>query len=348
MARGKPLMVDPSIALVIGTLFIALLLLFLWPKRGVLARWQLVGRSTSRVLVEDALKHVYDCEYKSVTSSLQSIAGALDISGDKAVRLVSRLEEMGLVSSHANALTLTSEGRSYALRIIRVHRLLEHYLADETGLHETEWHEEAERQEHRLTPGEVDTLALRMGNPGFDPHGDPIPTASGDLPRPSGIPLTDLEGGGIGLIVHIEDEPPTVYAQLVAQDLYPGMQIRMVESTKERIRFAANEEEVVLAPLLAQNITIRRIPAEEKLEGPHKTLASVAPGQVAIVKGISRACRGQQRRRLMDLGIVPGTRVAAEMQSVGGDPTAYRVRGALVALRERQAKHVFVEPETEE
>ena len=89
MARGKPLMVDPSIALVIGTLFIALLLLFLWPKRGVLARWQLVGRSTSRVLVEDALKHVYDCEYKSVTSSLQSIAGALDISGDKAVRLVS-------------------------------------------------------------------------------------------------------------------------------------------------------------------------------------------------------------------------------------------------------------------
>jgi DtxR family Mn-dependent transcriptional regulator len=272
----------------------------------------------------------------------------LSISGDKAARLVSRLDEMGLVSSHANALTLTTEGRSYALRIIRVHRLLEHYLADETGLHETEWHEEAEREEHRLTQSEVDALALRMGNPGFDPHGDPIPTATGDLPKPSGMPLTDLEGGGVGTIVHIEDEPPTVYAQLVAQGLYPGMQIRMVASTKDRIRFAANEEEMILAPLLARNITIRRIPTEEKLEKPHKTLASVHPGGVAVVTGISKACRGQQRRRLMDLGIVAGTRVTAEMQSAGGDPTAYRVRGALVALRKRQARHVFVEPEGEE
>ncbi|MGB5873050.1 MAG: metal-dependent transcriptional regulator [Bacteroidota bacterium] len=341
-------MVAPSIALVVGTVLIAVLLALFLPKRGLVARWQQFQRNTSRVLAEDALKHVYDCEYKNVHSSLQSIAGALAISPDKAIRLVSRLEGMGLVSSRANALTLTADGRSYALRIIRVHRLLEHYLADETGLHETEWHKEAERQEHRLAPGEVDALAARMGNPGFDPHGDPIPTANGDLPTPIGIPLTDLEGGGIGTIVHIEDEPPTVYAQLVAQGLYPGMQIRMVESIRDRIRFAANEEERILAPLLARNITIRRIPVEEKLEGPHKTLASVKAGEAAVVVGISKACRGQQRRRLMDLGIIPGTKIAAEMQSVGGDPTAYRVRGALVALRKLQAKHIFVEPEGEE
>ena len=341
-------MVDPSIALVVGTAVIAVLLALFVPRRGLVARWQEFQRSTSRVLAEDALKHIYDCEYKNVTSSLASIAGVLAISGDKAARLVSRLEAMGLVSSHGNALALTAEGRSYALRIIRVHRLLEHYLADETGLHETEWHEEAERQEHRLAPGEADALAARMGNPGFDPHGDPIPTATGDLPRPSGMPMTDLEDGGIGTIVHIEDEPPTVYAQLVAQGLYPGMQIRMVESTRDRIRFAANGEELVLAPLLARNLTVRRIPAEEKLEGPRRTLASVEGGEAAVVVGISRACRGQQRRRLMDLGIVPGTKIAAEMESIGGDPTAYRVRGALVALRKHQARHVFVEPEIKE
>ena len=341
-------MVDPGIALIVGSLLIALLLLLFLPRRGVVARWEQFRRSSSRVLAEDALKHIYDCEYKNVTSSLESVAGALAISGDKAARLLSRLEAMGLVSSYGNALTLTAEGRSYALRIIRIHRLLEHYLADQTGLPETEWHEEAERQEHQLAPGDADALAARMGNPGFDPHGDPIPTASGDLPRPRGLPLTDLEGGAIGTIVHIEDEPPTVYAQLVAQGLYPGMQIRMIESTKDRVRFAANEEELVLAPLLARNLTIRRIPVEEKLEKPHRTLASVKGGESAVVVGISRACRGQQRRRLMDLGIVPGTRIAAEMKSLGGDPTAYRVRGALVALRRGQANHVFVEPEREQ
>ena len=339
--------IDPAIGLFFGAILVAFLVLLFLPRRGVIARWQRLRRTTSRVLVEDALKHIYDCEYKRLTGSLQSIAGALAISGDRAVKLVARLESMGLLRSEANALMLTAEGRSYALRVIRVHRLLEHYLADETGLHETEWHEEAERGEHRLGPGEVEALAARMGNPGFDPHGDLIPSASGDLPLPRGMPLTDLESGGIGTIVHIEDEPPTVYAQLVAQGLYPGMQIRMVESTRDRIRFAANEEELILAPLLARNITVRHIPDEEKLKGPHRTLELIPAGEGAVVVGISKACRGQQRRRLMDLGIVPGTSIAAEMESLGGDPRAYRVRGTLVALRKRQAKYILVEANDE-
>jgi Fe2+ transport system protein FeoA len=47
----------------------------------------------------------------------------------------------------------------------------------------------------------------------------------------------------------------------------------------------------------------------------------------------------------MDLGIVPGTRIEAEMRGAGGDPTAYRVRGAAIALRRDQAKLVFLKEE---
>ena len=50
----------------------------------------------------------------------------------------------------------------------------------------------------------------------------------------------------------------------------------------------------------------------------------------------------------MDLGIVPGTDVFAEMTSAAGDPTAYRVRGSLVALRDEQARHVQITRELEE
>ena len=56
-----------------------------------------------------------------------------------------------------------------------------------------------------------------------------------------------------------------------------------------------------------------------------------------MVSGISVACQGLQRRRLLDLGVVPGTRIQARMRSPLGDPVAYDVRGALVALRRRQA-----------
>jgi Fe2+ transport system protein FeoA len=53
----------------------------------------------------------------------------------------------------------------------------------------------------------------------------------------------------------------------------------------------------------------------------------------------------EQRRRLMDLGVIPGTIVAAEMASPMGDPTAYRIRGALIALRKDQAGLIVIEPE---
>ena len=67
-------------------------------------------------------------------------------------------------------------------------------------------------------------------------------------------------------------------------------------------------------------------------------------GQQGKVVSISTACRGLQRRRLLDLGLLPGTVVAAELQSARGDTTAYRIRGALVALRQAQAEQIQIIP----
>jgi DtxR family Mn-dependent transcriptional regulator len=75
---------------------------------------------------------------------------------------------------------------------------------------------------------------------------------------------------------------------------------------------------------------------------PDERLSSLMPGEAGEVAGISRACHGPERRRLMDLGILPGTPIEAEMSSPSGDPTAYRVRGALIALRREQADLIHV------
>jgi DtxR family Mn-dependent transcriptional regulator len=337
--------VHPLTALAVGLAVLAGVLLVFWPRGGLFDRWRMARRVTSRVRSEDALKHAYDCEYRGLTCSLESIAGALDIPTDAAAGVVERLEQRGLLRSAAGILSLTVEGRSYALRVIRVHRLWEHHLADESGLKETEWHDDAERHEHSLTPEQADALAARLGNPPFDPHGDPIPTSAGTIPARTGVPLTDLPAGRLGRVIHVEDEPKTVYAQLVALGIHPGTQVRMIESRSDRVRFTADEEEAVLAPLLARNITIRAIGSEERIPGPHRTLAGVARGERAVVVGIARSCRGQQRRRLMDLGIVPGSTIVPEMASVGGDPVAYRIRGSLIALRRSQAQQVYVSKE---
>jgi len=70
------------------------------------------------------------------------------------------------------------------------------------------------------------------------------------------------------------------------------------------------------------------------------SLDRLAPGEVGRV--LSLDSEGPERRRLMDLGIVPGVQVRAALRSPLGDPTAYEVRGALIALRREQAARITV------
>jgi DtxR family Mn-dependent transcriptional regulator len=223
-----------------------------------------------------------------------------------------------------------------------VHRLWEKYLADETSIKENEWHQKAEEIEHNLTPEQADQLAAQIGNPVFDPHGDPIPSSSGALPIKKGKPLTEMKSGEFGNIIHIEDEPFAIYSQILAEGLYPGMQIRMIESSDKRIKFIANGEECILSPLIAKNITVGVLQLEKIVEGKFKTLSSLKIGEEGTILGISKALRGQQRRRLMDLGIVPGTKIEAKLESLTGDPVAYRVRGTSVALRKQQTDKIYL------
>lgn len=336
-------MVSPLVALTTAIIVMIAGWILFRPVQGFFWQWRQAFRNTERVLIEDALKHLYDCEYKQIPSTLQSISGALAISGDRAAKLLERLEAYNLVKSSAQTLDLTDDGRSYALRIIRVHRLWERYLADKTGLPEKDWHAKAEQIEHKMSLQEADVLAEKMGNPRFDPHGDPIPTTSGEIPPSKGIPLTDLPDSQFAKIIHIEDEPEAMYAQLVAQGLHPGMQVQMLDISPKRILFVLDGNEVSLAPVFAANVTVVPLTEEQTVEVAGRTLAELTPGEEGTVVFISKACRGLQRRRLMDLGILPGAKILYRMRSAGGDPTAYDIRGATIALRKSQAEMIYIE-----
>lgn len=313
-----------------------------WPRRGFLARGR-QGRSLARrIELEDALKHVYNHDARGQTSTLESLAGALEISPSSAVALVDRMQGVGLARFADGRILLTEEGRRYALEVIRAHRLWERYLADETGLDPLEWHERAERKEHKLSREDADALSARLGNPRFDPHGDPIPTADGAVFDEEVLPLTSLAEGERAMVAHVEDEPRVVYAQLVALGVYPGMVVRVESKGEQRIELETDGRRIVLAPLVAQNVSIRRIEIEEPASVPVDTLASLGSGESGDVVRLSPACRGIERRRLMDLGIVPGTRVRLERRGLTGGLSAYQVRGTVIGLREEQASMIGV------
>ncbi len=299
--------------------------------------------ATERVLSEDVLKHVYKCEQNNRRPTLESIAGVLQITPDEVSTLVSNMVSHNLLTLENGEFHLTPNGQEYGLQIIRAHRLWERYLADETGFEEAEWHHLAEQKEHAMTPNEVEALAARLGHPTHDPHGDPIPTASGDFVPHGGQPLTALASGSPAKIVHIEDEPPVVYAQLVAEGLYPGMEVQIKEMTPQRIRFISGGEEHILAPVVAGNISVSPLNESETGEPTqYQHLSNLTIGETGKVIGISPACRGAERHRFMDLGILPGTMITAEMVSPGGDPTAYLIRRSLIGLRKEQADMINI------
>ncbi|MBI2620261.1 MAG: metal-dependent transcriptional regulator [Ignavibacteriales bacterium] len=293
-------------------------------------------------LIEDALKHLYNCEYTKVSCTLESLSGALGYGREQAAAVVSELTRSKFITLEGSELKLTSSGREYALKVIRVHRLWERHLADETMVQEVDWHKQAEAKEHSLKQEQVSELSRRLGHPVYDPHGDPIPGADGSIPAVRGIPLQTFNKNAVVTITHVEDEPTSVYAQLVQRGLYPGMNLRVLDKLSDSL--VIQKEGIVFEIPLIVAANVRAVPEQRKKDtGPQKTLATLRPGEEGIVSGISHGCRGLQRRRLMDLGIVPGTTVGAVMTSVSGDPTAYRIRGGVIALRKEQAEMVFLQ-----
>jgi len=340
-------MSTPGFNLVLFVALVVIAVLLFWPGFGVLPRVLRQRLTATRVRLEDALKHIYHQQSAGQTATVVSLGGALEASPTTAVALVQRMQQAGLARFTDGRIVLTAEGERYALQVIRAHRLWERYLADETGVDPLRWHASADRREHRMTPREADALAERLGDPRFDPHGDPIPTADGQVPELDArvTPLSELAEGDRAHVMHVEDEPQVVYEEIVARGIHPGQEVVVRSTDDRRTVFDADGREITLSPLVAANVSVRpaRKPSKDRPPAPSRTLADLEIGQEAEVVRISPACRGIERRRLMDLGIVPGTAISRERRSMSGGLSAYRVRGTLIALRREQADTIAVE-----
>ncbi|HSM71097.1 MAG TPA: metal-dependent transcriptional regulator [Anaerolineales bacterium] len=341
-------MPDPFISVAVTLLVLILGWFIFRPEIGWFWEWQRAQKLTARILKEDALKHIHQHEIHGDKPSVNSLAGALKVSPDEVTRIISNLEAHELLVFEGGDIQLTAAGREYALRMIRAHRLYERYLADETSYEETAWHDRAERFEHTLTTDEANALAARLGNPTHDPHGDPIPTASGHMIYPEHILLTNMEIDQPARIVHLEDEPEGIYAQIVSEGLHVGQVVRLLESSSKRVRFWADGDEHIVAPIVAANIAVAKlseVPQQAETRG--EALSSLKPGQSGQVVQLSHRIRGAERRRLMDMGVLPGTKISNEMDSAAGDPSAYRIRDAVIALRKSQADLILIDKQEE-
>jgi DtxR family Mn-dependent transcriptional regulator len=326
-------------------ILLLLFVLFFFPKYGLRDRWKGYNKSTQKALLEDALKYIFDQEQQGQAVGMDALSGKLKISSKRTFDLIEQMTGQGLITTPKNLVRLTDGGERLALQIIRAHRLWERYLLDEARIPLEEVHDQAKRRHHGMTEKEIDELDASLGYPLSDPHGDPIPTASGTFyPHEKGIQVNDWEEGLLGKIVHLEDEPAIAFAQIMAAGLKTGQIVRILEKNPQRLVLTDGEQEFTLAPAVAANIYVQELSKEYILERDAIPLSEL-PYQIRgeIIR-LDEHCQGFTRRRFLDLGLTPGTTIYPELNNAFGDPRAYRVRGTLIALRSDQADSIWVKP----
>lgn len=325
-------------------LILIILIIAFLPKFGLIAILNRQRKLNLKVHIEDTLKHIFDYEQKGLSTSFKSIGGSVGIGFGRVKEVIAEMLHLKLVELQGEVVKLTRRGEEYARRVVRLHRLWERYLADSTEIPRTEIHKLAEKEEHLLTEDRLKKVSAEVLNPRFDPHGDPIPTRSGLLPEKKGYSLLEALEGRVYRVIHIEDEPYEIFSKILETGIVLNDSLTVISRTpSEVVVKTAGGNEVTLDYQMALNLSVVETGELEHKVEKVMTLADLGIGQEGIIKGISSSCRGLKRKRMLDLGIIPGTIVKVELKSPAGDPTAYRIKDSLIALRKSQAKMIEIE-----
>jgi DtxR family Mn-dependent transcriptional regulator len=179
--------------------------------------------------IQDYAKAVYALEAREGAAvSTNDLASRLGVTPGSVSAMVRKLAEFGLVEHEPyRGVRLTARGRRVALEVLRHHRLLELFLAEELGMPWDRVHEEAEVLEHVLSEDLEARIAARLGNPRVDPHGDPIPTAQFEIDEGKTASLDELPTGASGRFVRVSDSDPAMLRYLAEQGIALGDRVEV-------------------------------------------------------------------------------------------------------------------------
>jgi DtxR family Mn-dependent transcriptional regulator len=199
--------------------------------------------------VQNFLKAVYSLQQRMERVSTNALAEVLNVQAPSITDMAQRLVAGELVDYEKyRGVVLTSAGEALALKIIRRHRLIELYLVRELGYALQEVHAEAENLEHAVSDRFIEAIADKLGNPEFDPHGDPIPAVDGTIARRDLYPLSEwplntsasvarIKAESNDMLQHILDRGFKLNAEVevVARDPFEGPVTTVVDGQQRVI-----------------------------------------------------------------------------------------------------------------
>lgn len=177
---------------------------------------------------QDYLKTIWDITELDgdQPAALGDIAEKMNQKTPTASEAMKRLATRGLVHHEKYAgVTLTEQGKSLAIAMVRRHRLLETFLHDVLGYTWDEVHEDADLLEHAASDLLIERIDAHLGRPTRDPHGDPIPNAAGLIEVVPHTTLASVAPGETVTISRVQDIDPDLLRYLAEHNVVPGCRI---------------------------------------------------------------------------------------------------------------------------
>ncbi|HTD39147.1 MAG TPA: metal-dependent transcriptional regulator, partial [Mucilaginibacter sp.] len=158
------------------------------------------------------------------------IAASLATKAASVTDMLKKLADKELINyTKYQGVTLTPSGEKIAISIIRKHRLWEYFLVEKLNFKWDEVHDVAEELEHIASKELIDRLDNFMGNPKYDPHGDPIPDCNGLFKTYELKPVSTLFSNESGIVSGVRDHSSSFLQYLEKMQLTIGKKIKVAE-----------------------------------------------------------------------------------------------------------------------
>ncbi len=169
------------------------------------------------------LGEIYRLQEETPWPTLSMVADAMGVSLQAASRMIRRMVENGTIEHEPyKGVRLTPAGEAIALQVIRRHRILEAFLVQVMGFGWEEVHEMVETLERGVPEPLVERMDAMAGHPRRCPHGEPIPTKDGVMPRLDDRPLTAWPEGTPAQVSRVKTHDPEKLRYLASVNLIPG------------------------------------------------------------------------------------------------------------------------------
>ncbi|MFC6752759.1 metal-dependent transcriptional regulator [Halorubrum tibetense] len=222
-------------------------------------------------VMEDYLKAIYVLQAEEGPPvSTSAIAEYVDKTPPTVTDMLSKLADRDLVHREPyKGVELTAEGEAVALEVVRHHRLLEAFLADHLDYDWSDVHDEADALEHHISEEFERRVAEALGDPEFDPHGDPIPGADLEpVNEGSGPRLSDHPAGDRLVVTRVSDRDEAELEYLADAGITPGTTIEVTDVAPFgmiTVRTPAGEQS--LPTEVAQSIRVENAGRDEGEDG---------------------------------------------------------------------------------